>query len=130
MVILITGSRYWNDESAFQAIRNELSQWPDADILVHGAARGIDTIADVVGKEMGFKVISCPAHWRHTNKCPPDCQKIIGKAAGAIRNRYMLDTYKPWIVLAFHPNIEKSKGTKDMVKYATSKKIPVKLISS
>ena len=44
----------------------------------------------------------------------------FGKGAGPRRNRIMLNE-SPRIVLAFHDNLKTSKGTKDMLKAATSK---------
>jgi hypothetical protein len=41
-----------------------------------------------------------------------------GLAAGPIRNRQMLTEGKPDLVIAFHENIEKSKGTKNMLELA------------
>lgn len=48
-----------------------------------------------------------------------------GKAAGPRRNRKMLDEYDPDLVVAFHDDLDASKGTKDMVDYATSQGVQV-----
>jgi hypothetical protein len=57
-----------------------------------------------------------------------DWQKF-GKAAGPIRNQQMLDEGKPDLVIAFHEDLENSKGTQDMINRAKVQGVPVRLIS-
>ena len=83
--------------------------------VIHGAARGADTIGGKVAKEMKLSVEAIPANWG-----------LYGKAAGHIRNKWMLDR-KPDLVLAFHPDIESSKGTKHMVKIAREAGVEVRV---
>ncbi len=45
-------------------------------------------------------------------------------AAGPIRNKQMLTEGKPDLVIAFHNDIEKSKGSKNMVALAKKHDIP------
>lgn len=111
MKVLVTGDREWDDVETVVAV---LSLLPKGTVVVHGAARGADTIAGLVAKELGFSVVEYPADW-----------KKFGKSAGPIRNRQMVrdEALKGWpieLVLAFHNNLEKSKGTKDMVSVAES----------
>ena len=73
-------------------------------------------IAGEEAKKLGFTVREFPADWS------------IGRSAGPIRNRKMLDE-KPDFVLAFHPDIKKSKGTADTVREATRRGIKVLIIS-
>lgn len=47
------------------------------------------------------------------------------RSAGPIRNRRMLKR-KPRLVCAFHPNLDKSKGTADMINAAEKKNVKVK----
>lgn len=54
--------------------------------------------------------------------------KQYGKAAGPIRNKQMLDEGQPDLVLCFHDDIEKSKGTKNMYELAKARGIKTKLI--
>lgn len=107
MIVLITGSRYWKN---IESIANELEKLPEDTIIVHGNAKGADTIAGVVAKELGFSVKEYPADW-----------STHGKAAGAIRNRQMFDQEKIDKIIAFHEDINSSKGTKDMINYARAK---------
>ena len=89
-------------------IERELRKLPVDTLVIHGAARGADTLGKFVAEKIGLKVINdgkgFPADWRR-----------YGRAAGPIRNQQMIDEGKPDLVLAFHENINESVGTKDMV---------------
>lgn len=114
MIVLICGDRNWNN---FNIIEDLILTLPKNTEIIEGDCRGADKISGYLGRKHGYTVIPVPADW---NK--------YGLAAGPIRNQKMLDEYKPKLVVAFHNNIEKSKGTKDMVKRAKKSGIPVKLI--
>src|SRR5690349_15013859 len=73
-------------------------------VLIQGGCRGADRLVADYCRNKNIKCITVPALWSE-----------YGKAAGPIRNKEMLDTYRPDIVLAFHDNLELSKGTKNMV---------------
>lgn len=114
MRILVCGDRNWTNK---QAILRELKDFPKDTTVIHGAARGADTIGGIVAKELGFKIEAFPANWRK-----------YGKRAGPIRNRQMLEA-KPDLVLAFHPDLNKSKGTKHMVQISQEAGIKTKVIT-
>lgn len=117
VVVLITGDRNWQNADFIYRV---LSKLPKNAVIVHGACRGADLIADEAARQLGLRRIGHPAHWTHTPRCDPDCREVTGRAAGMIRNHKMYDAYREHIavVLAFHPDLTKSKGTKGMVKYA------------
>lgn len=100
-------------------IERELRKLPVDTVVIHGAARGADTLGKFVAERIGLKVINdgkgFPADW-----------KRYGKGAGPIRNQQMLDDGKPDLVLAFHENINESVGTKDMV--ARARRIGLKVM--
>jgi hypothetical protein len=79
---------------------------PKNTTIIHGDARGADSLAGGLAKLLGMFVIPVTAKW-----------DIYGKAAGPIRNRQML-ALGPDLVLAFHNDIENSLGTKNMVTIA------------
>jgi hypothetical protein len=121
MKILVTGDRNWgNPHSVANAILNvieesDIQSLQDV-IIVHGAATGADTFASQFAELFDCQNKPYPAHWRHTDDCPSDCKRMVGRPAGVIRNQQMLDENPDIdIVLAFHPNLSESKGTKDMV---------------
>lgn len=111
--ILVCGDRSWTDRDLIKKVLSEYLP----KTIIHGAARGADTIAGEVGKELGCHVASYPANWAK-----------FGKRAGPIRNQTMLDHSTPDFVLAFHSDIGQSKGTLHMTKIATAKGIPVRIV--
>lgn len=107
--ILITGSRDWADaQTVHDALEGQLVEHGSI-VVVHGAARGADSIADSWAKKKkaeGHKVEveSYPADWnRH------------GKAAGPIRNQQMVDL-GAHVTLAFP--LGKSVGTRHAMRAA------------
>ena len=115
MRILVCGGREWNNAARILA---RLAPLGPGHTIVHGAARGADTLAGHAAHSLGLTVETFPADW---NK--------HGKKAGILRNLQMLDT-KPDLVIAFHPSIETSKGTGHTVKEARRRGIPVEVIAS
>jgi hypothetical protein len=125
-VVLVTGDRKWTH---IETVVTALSSFASNTVVVHGYADGADTVAEVVANAMGLRTVRCPAHWRHNDpkcvkvwgECPPDCEELVGHPAGMIRNQKMYDSYYPELILAFHDNIDKSRGTKAMIKYSRKK---------
>lgn len=114
--ILVCGSRDWTDRKTIY--RNVNMPFPEPVTVIHGACRGADWIAGDVARELGYFIEEYPADW-----------KKHGRAAGPIRNAQMLREGKPDMVIAFHNDIDNSKGTKDMVKRARAAGIKVIIIS-
>lgn len=117
MKVLVCGDREWKD---CNAIARELKKLPKGTVVVHGGCRGADTIAGVLAEKI-LKVAAVPvlAQW-----------KTYGRAAGPIRNQQMLDENPDIdLVLAFHENLEISKGTADMIRRARFYEIPVKVFT-
>lgn len=114
MRVLITGDRDWTDDFPIDAIIAGLLSMvgPGQLIVMHGKAKGADTIADQ-WKHAGVEVEPCPADW-----------DLHGRSAGPIRNRQMLGR-RPDLVVAFHDDLEASKGTKDCAEEAARRGIPV-----
>jgi hypothetical protein len=82
-------------------------------IIIHGAARGADALADETSSFFGIKAIPFPADW-----------VTYPKSAGPIRNRQMLKEGKPHLVVAFPGG----KGTADMCDIAAKAGVPVRRI--
>ncbi|ATN88129.1 hypothetical protein SEA_CINDARADIX_56 [Mycobacterium phage Cindaradix] len=83
--VLVTGSRDWMDRHAvWNTLQAELDRHPDGIVVVHGAARGADDIADRWAwgmLQMGYRVEpeDHPADW-----------DTYGRAAGHRRNAQMV----------------------------------------
>ena len=86
--------------------------------LIQGGARGADSIARQAAQQLNIYCKTYHADW-----------KTYGRAGGPIRNRMMLDT-KPDLVVAFHDNLDASRGTKDCVTEAKRRGIPVVIYGS
>jgi hypothetical protein len=108
ITVIVTGDRD-SFNSYRNIIRKELSDLPPGSTVVHGDCRGIDKLSGEIAQELGLNVLEFPVtkeEW-----------ETFGKAAGPIRNKRMLKT-QPKYVLAFHPDIQYSRGTRDMMSIA------------
>jgi hypothetical protein len=113
--ILICGDRNWTDRVM---IWDALVDAGADVIVIEGEASGADTIAREIAYEMDMQVLPYPAEW-----------KRYGKAAGPIRNRRMLEEGKPDEVWAFHDDLGRSRGTRNMIAQARQAGVPVKVFS-
>lgn len=111
MRVLVCGSRDWGD---YGRIRRAMEQLPPGTVIIAGGASGADTMAARVARELKFRLEIYMAEWQRD-----------GRAAGAIRNRRMLEEGRPDLVLAFY-DPKKSKGTRNMVSIASAAKVKVK----
>jgi hypothetical protein len=122
MRVLICGDRNWEDYELIEAeIRNLLRRLGDDEELtvIHGCARGADSLAGQASKSLKVDHIEeYPALW-----------ETYGRGAGPIRNQQMLKEGRPTQVIAFHDDLEHSRGTRDMVRRAERADIPVRVIS-
>lgn len=111
--ILMTGSRGWEDTRSISgAIRRALKflkKEADGSTLVHGAARGADTLAAEIAEELGLETEAHPANWKiHNDNCPKEEPSNGGcwqgryscSRAGFRRNQEMIDSGVD-ILLAF-----------------------------
>lgn len=111
--IVITGSRYWKNKSL---LHYAMQDTRESNItFVHGGAKGADTFAQEVCEEEEYDVITVPAEWDR-----------YGKKAGMIRNKLMLDTYYPELVLAFP--MPDSIGTIGCINEAIKRQIDIQII--
>jgi len=117
MKVLICGDRNYKNVEMIRAWLSKLQDWGYT-TLIEGEAKGADSIARDEARRMGLEVEPYPAEW-----------KKYGKAAGPIRNRVMLTEGKPDLVVAFHTEIEKSKGTKNMLEIAEKAGVNTILVS-
>lgn len=115
--MIVCGDRNWDN---FDIIRSyiEMARMLGFDSIVEGEAEGADSMARDIGTVLGFEVIREPADWDKYHK-----------AAGPIRNAKML-THKPSLCLAFHKNIQESKGTLNMITQARKAGVPVILVDA
>lgn len=114
MKVLVTGSRECRDA---KLVSQQLTGvYQSGLIVIHGDAQGADLLAHqwCEGRP-GVYEIRIPAKW-----------SLLGKGAGAARNRAMLEL-NPDLVLAFYKKGAGNRGTGDMVFLAGSAGIPTEV---
>jgi hypothetical protein len=116
--VLFTGSRSWGDvASVDKAMQYVQRTFPIGEtLIIEGGAPGLDTIAKNRAWEYNMHVCEIHALWGNR-----------GAIAGPSRNAIML-SLTPTLVIAFHWDIVKSRGTKNCVTQALALGIPVKLV--
>lgn len=119
MTVIFCGSRDWRDYGIIQRAMTRVGALGGRDLLViHGGARGADSMAEQAAREMGIPVQAELADW--VGK---------GRGAGPERNRRMLEL-KPDSVYAFKDNFDQTLttgGTEHMVKIALAAGVRVHL---
>lgn len=113
MRVLICGDRHWSD---WQAIDTYVSLLPVGSVVIQGEAPGADSAAREAAVAHGYAFESYPADWA-----------AYGRAAGPIRNKQMLTEGQPDLVVAFHDDLESSKGTMNMISQARKAGVPVQI---
>jgi YspA, cpYpsA-related SLOG family len=117
-VIFEALTKAWNDFGIASTPTPALHQSRNI-MVIHGAAKGADTLAGKAAFMLGFGIRVYPAEWSK-----------YGRGAGPERNKRMIKENKVDLVLAFHHNLKDSKGTKDMVTKALELGVPIRLHKS
>lgn len=89
MIILVCGGRDYADWATLDEVLSQVHKTASIELLVHGAARGADSMAGQWARDNGIQEVLCPANWR-----------THGKSAGYKRNKAMLGL-RPELVIAF-----------------------------
>ena len=103
MKVLVCGGRNYNDREHMFSILDRIHQRSGISVIIHGAARGADSLAGQWAQARNIRCDTYPADWNRD-----------GKQAGFIRNRQMLNDSQPDAVVAF-PG---TAGTAHMVRIA------------
>jgi len=111
--VIVCGSRNWNYRDV---ISDRLARLPGADdtVVVHGAAKGADRIAEQEAQKLGLLVEAHPADW-----------SVLGKRAGYERNKEMAELGAD-LCIAFWDGM--SNGTAHMMAAADARGIPVEIV--
>lgn len=127
--ILVTGDRHATETTWTTIVRHALTDVTPAltdAVLIHGNEKGIDRIADLIGRANYMAVIPVPAMGARD-----------GTAAVPGRNAAMLDVLGTLrdqgytvMVLAFHDRLGESKGTGGCVREALRRGLPVRHYTS
>ena len=105
MRVLVCGGRCFLDFDWLCSVLDDLNTGVRGPIeqLIHGGARGADSMAGEWAKERKIECIAYEAKWA-----------LEGRAAGPIRNKRMLDEGLPDLVVAFPGG----RGTANMIQQA------------
>ena len=104
MRLLVTGGRDFDDVDFIAHWLGRIHKAHNISHLIHGAARGVDSICAAWAEEVGVEPVPYPVeNWRPNG--------ILDKSQGHKRNARMLDEGKPDIAIAFPGG----RGTKNMV---------------
>ena len=105
--ILVCGGRNYNDR---RKVYETLDAQEEPFRIIHGAARGADSLAADYARDRNIPATAYPADWRRH-----------GSSAGYVRNRRMLEEGRPDLVIAFPGG----RGTAHMAKTAREAGVPV-----
>lgn len=121
MEFLICGSRDWDDRFPVYNVIAGLRAYAEASgetiTIVHGAARGADSLAEEMCQLLKIDTYAVAADWDKD-----------GRAAGPLRNQRMLDEHNIQAVFAFRLR-GVSRGTDDMVRRSKEEGIPTYVIN-
>jgi hypothetical protein len=112
MRVLVCGSRDWTDAPELERVLDKVASVVRVDTVIEGEQRGADLLARAWADARGVAVDPYPAEWGR-----------LGKPAGRIRNRRMLNEGRPDLVIAFP--FPSSVGTLDMIEIARGAGVPV-----
>lgn len=123
MLVLVTGSRTWTDRDTVREVFRDL---PSDFELVHGGARGLDTIAGEVYHELTG---------RDAIVVKPDYKRYFSKVAPLRRNVEMLEMLQERhrknedvLVIAFKDLNSATSGTNHCYQEALERDLPVRKI--
>lgn len=111
--VIVCGGRGYKDRDHIYLVLDHVHAKRGISEVIHGDASGVDKISGDWARLNSIKVTACMADW-----------KANGRAAGPIRNRFML-TLNPDGVIAFPGG----DGTADMCSQSEKASVPVMRIT-
>jgi hypothetical protein len=117
MRVIVAGAVAWADS---EAIRRELSKLPPDTTVIHGDSPGADAIAGHIAAQLGFAV-------EPMAKTKPDYAKYQ-RAAWKGLNERMVENGAV-LVLAFHPDVDASRGSKHLIALARAANVEVRVFT-
>ena len=108
--VIVCGGRDYTNRKAVRDTLEKVKRKHGPFVVIHGCARGADTLAGQEAAKMELGIMEFPADWA-----------CYGKTAGFIRNKQMLVEGKADAVIAFAGG----RGTAMMVKLAKDADVPV-----
>jgi hypothetical protein len=118
MRVIVAGATAWTDG---EAIRRELARLPAGSTVIHGDSPGADALAGQIAAQLGLVVAPMAKEKQNYQKYKRFAWKGLNErmlACGAV------------LVLAFHPDIQTSRGTRHLVEIARNAGVEVRLFQA
>lgn len=115
MKVLVCGGREYSDTDRVFRVLDDIHHKHGIEWIIQGAATGADRLAELWAKASQVNYVGFPARWKKDGQ----------RSAGPIRNKRMLETSKPDLVVAFPGG----RGTAGMVKLAEEAGVAVRFIN-
>jgi hypothetical protein len=118
MRVIVAGASDWSDA---EAIARELAKLPPGTTVIHGDAPGADALAGAAAARLGFRVEPMAKNREDFARYKRGAWKGLNErmlASGAV------------LVLAFHTDLARSRGTKHLVELARAAGIEVRLFGA
>jgi hypothetical protein len=117
MKVIISGSRSFNDYGfVADKLDHYLSKYNSELEIVHGGAKGVDTLAKNYALERGIKHVPFVADWYN-----------LGLRAGPVRNREMAEYGDA--LIAFYDGKTERSGTLDMINAAKEAGLKIRIVN-
>jgi YspA, cpYpsA-related SLOG family len=117
MRVIVAGATAWADA---EAIRRELAKLPHGTVVIHGDAPGADALAGQIAAQLGLVVEAMAKSAEDRARYKREAWKGLNErmlASGAV------------LVLAFHPALENSRGTRHLTEIAQAAGVEVRLFA-
>jgi len=114
MKVLVSGDRHYTDSDNIGKVLKTLvgdsypwskSQHDEIQIVIIHGSKGAGRLAGKWAIELKYRNVEVSTD-----------RKVHGKEYGSILNQKILVEHQPELVLAFHSKLNKSRGTKDLVR--------------
>ncbi len=117
MKVIVAGATAWDNR---EAIRRELSLLPAGAIVITGDSPGADALGEEVAGELKLQT-------QPMQKNSADYERYKRGAWKGLNERMLASGAE--LVLAFHPAVEKSSGTRHLVNLAGEAGVEVKIFT-
>jgi hypothetical protein len=118
MRVIVAGASEWTDA---EAITRELANLPPGTTVIHGDAPGADALAGAAAARLGFRV-------EPMAKNREDFARYKRGAWKGLNERMLAS--EAVLVLAFHADLARSRGTKHLVELARAAGIEVRVFGA
>lgn len=116
MRVIVAGSTTWENAKSIHA---ELSELPDGSVVIYGDAPGADELGGSIARQLGLEA----EPWAKNHEDYRRYQRVAWKGL----NERMLASGAE-LILAFHPDVDSSTGTKHLLELARDAGVTIKVV--